>query len=198
MGALLGFGQIYNGVNGIRFLEDGARDLFYLGERIARGKTKQEVSPYEYFSGLRFLDDFPSIEHWAFGDAWTGPISIGEPREEDNQLVGEIRYGNLGEHVEVYSISRSFSGSLRPIIFVGMPSPFDHKLNVPLRLVLGKIIIASLDGEIPYGVKLYVSSIVERGEVPWVFSDDMDTFGFHLAGYPRNLREFLGKQVGEG
>lgn len=176
--------------NGIEF-QDGKRMLYHQGQPIAEGRLSATLSPYDYYYNLRFVEDFPQITHWAFGDAWTQKVLIHKPNAFSGDLVGSIHFASEDD-TGTYIIERNFGGvgmDTAPIVQPPMPSLFHIPLNLPLRIALAKMILWALDDDLPYDQWHFVSSLVPRDDVPQVFAPDIvAAHGFHLRAVPDDLR----------
>jgi len=153
---------------------------------------------------LRFLEDFPAISHWAFGDAWTQRLMVKRPkRDNEDELSGWVCFGDE-ESRAVYVITRAWdvypvraigpgeAFSTPPWVQAPLPPLFDVPLNIPLRLIVARAVLAALDDNWPYDRWQVVTSLVERGQVPDVLASDVAvTCGFRLRGVPLDLRQAL-------
>lgn len=208
---LIGFGNLKkkfaSGVefrNGIEFCEDGKRRLHFQEQVIAEGVLPGDFEPRDYFYNLRFLDDFPAIQHWAFGDAWTQRIKVLRPkRDSADTLTGFICFGD-DDTLAPYVIERAYdwypmraypldeTPPTPPWLQIPLPPLFDIAINLPLRLILARAVLAALDDNWPYDQWRFVTSIVEREHVPDVIVPDVAiAYGFRLRGIPLDLRQAL-------
>ncbi len=198
----IGFAHLEKDGNGIAF-QNGKRMLLLRGQVVAEGALRKRTDPRDYFYHLRFLNDFPQITHWAFGDAWTGPIRVERPhRRGADALEGRVYFGDEDDF-GVYLIERAYdppvhavdAGEQRlplPWVTVPLPRLFDTPLNLPLRLIVARAVTAALDDNWPYDRWQAVSSVVESGHVPQVLTQDVGAaYGFRLKGVPTDLREAL-------
>ncbi|RME87979.1 MAG: hypothetical protein D6770_08035 [Anaerolineae bacterium] len=199
---IIGFGNLRKDApNGIEFV-NGKRLLYYRGEVAAEGVLDEKIAPRDYFYRLRFLDDFPEVSHWAFGDAWTQRLRIGRPQRVDaDTLEGVVWFGDE-DQVAVYRIERAYDvhgarapHEMRPSapwVTAPLPPLFDVPLNLPLRLIVGRAATAALDDDWPYETWQVVTSLVAREHVPAVLTTDIaSTYGFRLRGLPMDLRRAL-------
>ena len=204
MKLLIGFGNLKkNSPNGIEF-RDGKRTLYFQGQAVAHGQMAGEFAPRDYFYNLRFLDDFPAIPHWAFGDAWTQRLKIERPkRDNEDELSGWVYFGDEDSKA-VYVITRAWDiypvravepgepFSRPPWVQAPLPPLFNEPLNIPLRLIVARAVLAALDDNWPYDQWQLVTSLVEREHVPQVLASDVAiTYGFRLRGVPMDLRQAL-------
>jgi hypothetical protein len=199
----IGFGNLLqNNQNGIEF-RDGKRLLYFQGRVVAEGALPEPLAPRDYFYHLRFLDDFPQVELWAFGDAWTQRIKIERPRQDGERLSGWVCFGNDDER-GYYSIERAYDAYppraldaldnwiFPPWVTAPLPPRFDIPANLPLRLIVARAVTAALDDNWPYEQWLNVTSVLGRAQVPQVFVQDIATsYGFRLAGFSTDLRRAL-------
>jgi hypothetical protein len=200
----IGFGNLKKtSPNGIEF-QDGKRTLYFQGQAVAQGKLKGKFEPRNYFYNLRFLDDFPQIGLWAFGDAWTQRLKVGRPKmDNEDELSGVVYFGDEDSKA-VYVISRAYdvypvraidpgeSFSTPPWVQAPLPPLFDVGLNIPLRLIVARAVLSALDDNWPYDQWQVVTSVLERGQVPEVLASDVAlTYGFRLRGVPMDLRQAL-------
>jgi len=200
----IGFGNLKKtSPNGIEF-QDGKRTLYFQGQAVAQGKLGGSFAPRDYFYNLRFLDDFPHIALWAFGDAWTQRLKVGRPKvDNEDELSGLVYFGDEDSKA-VYVISRAYdvypvraidpgeSFSTPPWVQAPLPPLFDVGLNIPLRLIVARAVLAALDDNWPYDQWQVVTSVLERGQVPEVLASDVAlTYGFRLRGVPMDLRQAL-------
>lgn len=182
-----------NKANGILFSEDGTRTLWMKDQQIAQGVLPEKLTLRGYFYNLHFLDDFPEITHWAFGDAWTQKILLKRPHQMHTELVGQILFGSEDD-VGTYIIERSYEDVLKraPLVQTPMPTLFNIPLNLPLRIVIAKMVLAALDDDLPYEQWHFVTSLVPREEVAEVLTEDIaGTYGFRIKGVANNLRQAL-------
>lgn len=201
---LIGFGNLKkNSSSGIEF-RDGKRYLHFQEQVVAEGVLTGEFAPRDYFYNLRFLDDFPTIQLWAFGDAWTQRIKVLRPkRESADTLTGVICFGDDDSN-GVYVIERAYdpypvraigpgeNWKFPPWVQVPLPPLFDQPLNLPLRLILARAVLAALDDNWPYDQWQFVTSIVPRDQAPEVIVPDVAAaYGFRLRGIPLDLRQAL-------
>jgi hypothetical protein len=192
----MGFAQIKkeNKPNGILFdPKDGRRTLWLNSKKIVQGILADELAPHDYYYNLRFLDDFPDITHWAFGSAWTQKIMLKEPRQIQTELVGTLFIGSE-EDQGSYIIERSYDDANKraPLVQTPLPALFNSLLNLPLRIVIAKMILAALDDDLPYGQWHFVTSILPREEVEEVFTSDITgSYGFRIKGVANDLRQAL-------
>ncbi|MEP0805687.1 MAG: hypothetical protein HRF47_09370 [Chloroflexota bacterium] len=188
--------------NGIEF-RDGKRFLHFMDQVVAEGVLPGEQEPREYFYNLRFLEDFPQIEHWAFGDAWTQRIKIGRPKRRDDELEGWVYFGD-DDSRSLYIITRAYDPypvravapgedfSYPPYVWAPLPPLFDVSLNFPLRLIVARAVLAALDDNWPYDQWQVVTSVVEREHVRDVIVPDVAlAYGFRLRNTPLDLRQAL-------
>ncbi len=179
--------------NGILFAKDGTRTLWAGGEKLALGVLAENFGSYDYFYNLRFLNDFPEITHWAFGDAWTQQVMLKTPRRIFDEVVGTILFGNK-EDQGAYIIEVSYDDAHQraPIIQTPLPNLFNKPLNLPLRIVIAKMALAALDDDLPYNQWHFVTSLLPREEVPDALTTDMaSTYGFRIKGVANDLRQAL-------
>jgi len=198
----LGFAHVKrNGSSGIVF-EGSVRRMYVMGKEVARGTLDGEIPVREYFYHLRFLEDFPEITHWAFGDAWTQRVRIDEPfiRRQD-EVIGRVRFASE-EDSGVYIIERGYELSRSnedgnvwyptPVVQVPMPRFNSNPLNIPLRLLLAKAVLDGLEDNCPYGEWQFVTSVIPAETVSTVWVEDLPaTYGFRLKGIGTNLRAAL-------
>lgn len=198
----LGFANLKkNGHNGILF--DGSiRRMFVMGQEVARGILKEEVSPREYFYHLRFVEDFPEVTHWAFGDTWTQRVRLEAPfLVRQDEVIGKICFASE-EDTGIYLIERGYELTRSrtdahswypvPVVDVSLPRYNNNPLNLPLRLILAKAALDALDDAWPYGQWQFVSSLIEAQAVAKVIVEDLPgTYGFRLKGLDANLRAAL-------
>lgn len=199
----IGFGNLRkNAVNGIEF-QNGRRWLVFQGQVAAEGALAERFEPRDYFYHLRFLDDFPQVRLWAFGDAWTQRIMVRPPRREGaDTLTGLVHFGNE-EGSGMYVIERAYDMYPRaiepgeqpmfpPWVNAPLPPRFDLPANIPLRLIVARAVTAALDDNWPYDQWVNVTSVLEREQVPHVLTQDIAlAFGFRLKGYAVDLRQAL-------
>lgn len=199
----IGFGNLKKDApNGIEF-QNGKRTLFFQGQTVAEGALAERFEPRGYFYHLRFLDDFPQVRLWAFGDAWTQRILVERPRRDGDELSGWVRFGSDDER-GFYVIERAYDryppaalALNEPRIFppwvqAPLPPRFDIPANIPLRLIVARAVTAALDDNWPYDQWMNVTSVLEREQVPHVLTQDIAlTFGFRLKGYAVDLRQAL-------
>jgi hypothetical protein len=179
--------------NGILFAKDGTRTLWLNNEQIAQGILPEKITLRGYFYDLRFLDDFPQITHWAFGDAWTQKILLKKPRQMHTELVGNLLFGSEDD-LGTYIIERSYEDMLKraPLVQTPLPTLFNVPLNLPLRIVIAKMVLTALDDDLPYEQWHFVTSLLPREEVAKIFTEDMSgTHGFRIKGVANNLRQAL-------
>ena len=189
----LGFGNLKKqSSNGIEFGPDGERCLYSKEKLVARGVLDEVPPPRDYFYNLRFLDDFPQVTHWAFGDAWTQQVLIHKPKAQDSDtLWGQIHFASE-EDTGVYVIERSYETPPAPYITVPMPAQFDVSINFPLKLVLARLLLQALDDNAVYDRWYFVTSLVESKDVPTVLVKDVrTTYGFRFKNTPVDLRSAL-------
>ena len=118
------------------------------------------------------MDDFPQVSHWAFGDAWTQRVLIRKPDNISGDLVGTICFASEDD-TGAYIIERNYGSvgmDTAPIIQVPMPSLFRIPMNLPLRIILAKMIFWALDDDMPFNQWHFVTSLVSRDEVSSVFA----------------------------
>ncbi|RME48501.1 MAG: hypothetical protein D6796_06180 [Caldilineae bacterium] len=195
---LIGFGNLKNEYyprNGIAFAPDGGRQLFFEGQAVAQGVLpgtfRDKVQVRDYFYNLRFLEDFPQVTHWAFGDAWTQQVLIHRPKKDGDALWGMMHFASE-EDTGQYVIERSFEMPPAPYITVPMPTNFSVPINFPLKLVLAQLLLQALDDNAAYDRWYFVTSLVERGDVPKVLPTDIRTaYGFRFKNTPTDLRAAL-------
>lgn len=197
----IGFGQLKKDTpNGITF-ENGRRRLYLRDQVLAEGQLPGDFTPWDYFYNLRFLQDFPGITHWAFGDAWTQRLKITRPKRRGDQLEGWVFFGDE-EQRGLYIIERAFDqyplaqapDEMRlppPWVTTPLPPLFDVPLNIPLRLIVAKAVTAALDDDWPYDQWELVTSALAPEEVPQVFVTDIGIFGFRVRGLDTDLRRAL-------
>ena len=161
------------------------------------GFLPQHPSPYipraNDLHNLRFLDDFPEITHWAFGDAWTQQIMLKAPRRIHDELMGILLFGSE-EDQGAYIIEVSYEDAYKrsPVVQTPLPRLFNKPLNLPLRIVIAKMALAALDDDLPYEQWHFVTSLLPREEVAEVFTRDMaTTYGFRIKGVANDLRQAL-------
>lgn len=199
----IGFGNLRkDNLNGIEF-QDGTRVLYFQGKVVARGALKDTLAPRDYFYHLRFLDDFPQVRLWAFGDAWTQRIKVEKPKRSGDELSGWVCFGSDDER-GFYSIERAYDPYppralapgeqwiFPPWVNAPLPPRFDVPLNLPLQLIVARAVTAALDDNWPYDQWLTVTSTLERDQVPHVLAQDVAlSYGFRLRGVPLDLRQAL-------
>lgn len=189
---LIGFGNLKKDtLNGIEFASDGTRRLYSKGRVIAQGVLTGTFPALDYFYELRFVDDFPLVTHWAFGDAWTQQIMLKEPKKDGDSLWGLICFASEDD-TGIYVIERSFEMPPAPYITVPLPTNFNTPLNFPLKLVLAQLLLQALDDNAAYNRWYFVTSLVERQSVSKVFPTDIrTTYGFRFKNTPTDLRQAL-------
>ncbi len=177
--------------NGIRFQPDGVRVLVVEGQDIARGALPGSIPQRDYFYNLRFLDDFPQVTHWAFGDAWTQRVKIAPPRYRAHEWDGFMYFASE-EDAGMYVVEQSFETPPAPYITLPMPDNFRVPINFGLKVTLARMLLAALDDDLPYDQWHIVTSLVERQDVPRVLAQDVrTTWGFIFRNTPTDLRQAL-------
>lgn len=199
----IGFGNLKkSSLNGIEFAH-GRRLLYFQGQVAAEGVLKEAFQPRRYFYALRFLDDFPQVLWWAFGDAWTQRIMIEPPRRDAaGGLSGFIFFGDQASR-GIYIIENAHdpyppravepgAHGFPPWVHTPLPPLFDVPLNLPLRLVIARAVLGALSGDFPYHHWQTVTSVVERGHVPQILTTDLARdCGFRIKALPVDLRQAL-------
>ena len=179
--------------NGILFAEDGTRTLWMNAEKLAPGVLAKKFSLHDYFYNLRFLDDFPEITHWAFGDAWTQQVMLKAPRRIFDEMVGTVFFGSeLDQGTYIIELSYDDAHRRAPAIQTPLPELFNKPLNLPLRILIAKMAFAALDDDLPYEQWHFVTSLLTRDEVADVLTTDMAAaYGFRIMGVANDLRQAL-------
>ncbi len=192
---IIGFGNLRNEHfpnNGIQFTPQGGRELYFEGRAVARGVLPGPFERRAYFYDLRFLDDFPQVTHWAFGDAWTQQVMLRRPKTQEGEALYGLMHFASGEDTGQYVVERSYETPPAPCITVPMPSLFDVPINFPLKLALAQLILQALDDNAAYDRWYVVTSLVERADVPAVLPADIRTAcGFRFKNTPTDLRAAL-------
>ncbi len=177
--------------NGIRFRPDGGRDLVVEGRAVDQGMLPNAILPRAYFYHLRFLDDFPQVTHWAFGDAWTQRVKIAPPRHRSGVWDG-LMYFASDEDAGAYVVERSYETPPAPYVTVPMPTHFRVPINFGLKVALARMLLAALDDDLPYDRWHTVTSLVRCADVPRVLAQDVRTaWGFRFKNTPTDLRRTL-------
>ena len=192
---LMGFAQIkkVHKPSGILFAEDGSRSLWLNNEEITQGVLIDNLAPHDYYYNLRFLEDFPDVTHWAFGSAWTQKIMLREPRQMQTELVGTVLFGSEDDQ-GTYIIQRSYDDAQKraPLVQTPFPALFNTPINLPLRVVIARMLFSALDDELPYMQWHFVTSLLPREEVEELFAKDISgTRGFRIKGVANDLRQAL-------
>jgi len=200
----IGFGNLkQDAPNGIAF-RGGQRALYFGGQVVGTGVLGGEFDPYDYFYHLRFLEDFPAVRWWAFGDAWTQRIMVKPSRGEGADiLTGLVHFGDE-EDAGLYVIERAYDPYppralapgeqwiFPPWVQAPLPGSFDAALNLPLRLLVARAVTAALDDNWPYDQWMTVTSVLDRIQAPQVITADVGlAYGFRIKGLPTDLRQAL-------
>lgn len=108
------------------------------------------------------------ITHWGFRSVWTGRVKVGLP--EQTPLAGAAAWGwmtfdLLGQPRRPWAITDS-----NPVgVDVPLPPNEEQMANLPLRLMLGRIILAVLRDELPPERWVAITSLVAAGDLDRAF-----------------------------
>lgn len=191
----LGFAQLKKNrkPNGIAFDGDGSRTLWLADQQIAGGVLPDKFDLYSYFYELRFLEDFPEIEQWTFGAAWTQKVMIEEPKTRQGELIGNAYFASEDD-LGIYIIEQGHDPLMKfaPVVQTPLPKLFNQPLNIPLRIVIAQMVTKALDDELSYGEWYPVTSLLPHDDVAAVLTTDMvSTYGFQIKALGNNLRQAL-------
>ena len=109
------------------------------------------------------------------------------------ELVGTVCFGSE-EDQGTYIIQRSYDDALKraPLVQTPFPALFNTPLNLPLRVVIARMLFSALDDELPYEQWHFVTSLLPREEVEELFAKDISgTRGFRIKGVANDLRQAL-------
>jgi hypothetical protein len=151
---------------GIEWLPGKAR-LWHGGVVIGEA-AHRTASPWEFWHGLHFRTAFPAITHWGFRSVWTGRVKVGlaEATPLDNQSIwGWMTFDVLDQPRRPWAILDT-----NP---VGVETPYppneEQPANLPLRLILARLILATFKDELAPDSWVAVTSLVAAGELERTF-----------------------------
>lgn len=153
-------------------------------------------SSWEYWYNLEFVNSFPQVTHWWFGDAWTGIVRIWEPeaagRDPESgapMLSGWIAFGS-GSAIDTDSADMDGVPALPwtvvltnpPRVNIPLPPMSASLANLPLQLLLAEKVIEVLStlvertgyldgmpGDASPGIEVALTSLVNREELKRAF-----------------------------
>jgi hypothetical protein len=178
------------GVNGINWFPDRV-EMYEKGIKTDERAIKTD-SPWEFWYGLAFRDAFPEVTHWFFASPWTQNVRMTQILGQNNDMEGDYFYGemqfiNENEAPEIFTITNN----VPPEVDVPYPPEQVKRINIPLRLLLSKMVIALLSDDIIPNAWYAITSLVETEHLETIFPTDRYAYPFRLWRQYVDLRTFL-------
>ena len=170
MAEQIGMGSVYVAERGTGIAWKPGQVQLWMGGRVIAHAAHDTASPWAFWYGLHFREAFPMITHWGFRSIWTGRVKIGltqkTPIDDRGTFWGWTTFDLLDAPRRTWAILDT-----NP---VGIETPYppheEQPANLPLRLVLARLILATFRDEIPPDTWMAVTSLVAAGDMERVFS----------------------------
>lgn len=122
------------------------------------------ASAREFWMGLHFREAFPDVTHWWFRSIWTGRVKVSYPDPRysaDGDIRGWMTFDTLDQPKLLYTISDD-----DPVaILTPFPPHEAQRANLPLRLVLARIVAGIVTEETEIDQWYAVTSLAESAEL---------------------------------
>jgi len=126
-------------------------------------------SPWNFRHTLAFRDCFPQVTHWWFRSIWTGRVAISAPDPafiQTDELWGWVTFDVLDQPRRSWIVVNTGS-----TLAVTVPYPPNEVqiANLPYRLALGRLILATFQGDVPTDTWFGITSLVPAGDLAALF-----------------------------
>lgn len=174
----------------------------------AESKTKERMAPGHKFldrlgSGIKwqpgvarlyergelvFVDVFPQVTHWWFHSAWTQRVRLtraeGLLENSPATIYGYMQFIAEDQPGQLWTITERDV----PVVETPYPPNEAKPVNLPLRLALARLVVATLSDDVITDQWLGITSLVQGGQLAQALPTQRDALPFRLAGIETDLR----------
>lgn len=151
---------------GIEWLPEEAR--LWNGGKVIATAAHQTASPWAFWHDLAFATAFPQVTHWWFRSLWTGRVQIGSAEKtplDERTIWGWVTFDLLDQPKRIWSVTEA-----NPVIIdTPYPPHEEQPINLPLRIILARLIQATLQDDMNPNTWIAVTSLVARDELAATF-----------------------------
>jgi hypothetical protein len=172
--------------SGIKW-QPGVARLYERGE-IAFEAEHQAQSPYQFWHELVFVDAFPQVTHWWFHSAWTQRVRLtraeGLLENSPATIYGYMQFIDEDQPGQLWTITERDV----PVVETPYPPNEAKPVNLPLRLALARLVVATLTDDVITDQWLGITSLVQGEQLAQALPTRRDALPFRLAGIETDLR----------
>ena len=158
-----------------------------------RGQVRFEAehdteSPYQFWYQLVFADVFPQVTHWWFHSAWTQKVRLtraqGLLEKDPPTLYGYMQFIDDEQPSQLWTITERDM----PVVETPYPPNEVKPVNLPLRLALARLAVATLTDDVIADRWVGITSLLEAEQISQALPKRRDAMTYRLAGVETNLR----------
>ncbi len=172
--------------SGIKW-QPGVARLYQRGE-LAFEDEHQTQSPYEFWHELVFVDVFPQVTHWWFHSAWTQQVRLtraeGLLENSPATIYGYMQFIDENQPGQLWTITERDV----PVVETPYPPNEAKPVNLPLRLALARLVVATLTDDVITDAWLGITSLLQGDLLAQALPTQRDALPFRLAGIETDLR----------
>jgi len=159
------------------------------GGHVTVEASHQTVSSYDFWYNLAFADCFPEVTHWWFRSAWTQKVRLTLPQGQlaDGAFWGLLQFIDEQNPGQMYTIIDADP----PVIAVPYPPNEVQPVNLPLRLVLSRLVTGIVTGEVIPGQWNIVTSLVRSDLLDNIFTTTQVAIPWLMEGIETSLCQAL-------
>lgn len=127
----------------------------------------------EFFYQLAFREAFPDVSHWWFRSLWTGRASFSAPVPElsqGNTIGGWVSFESDPENRYPWSVENATT----PVVDVPYPPMNVQPVNLPLRILMARIVVGLLEDDVVADRQYALTSLVRSEDLEKIFPENYD------------------------
>ncbi|MCP4427228.1 MAG: hypothetical protein GY803_22295 [Chloroflexi bacterium] len=151
-------GRLQSGID----LRDGKAVIINKGNEVLSRPLLESTTPWQFWHDLKFAEVFPDVSHWWFYSGWTQQVRLRVASRQGESLNGFMQF------VSDESVSQMWFYDAGEIS-VPFPSGEENAGNLPLRLVLSRLVCEMRQNRLMADQWYVVTSLVEASQVAEMF-----------------------------
>jgi len=180
MSERIGMGHVYSEATGTGIEWQPGKARLWHGGKVVAEAAHKTATAWDFWHGLHFREAFPMITHWGFRSVWTGRVKVGLAEQtplEDAAAWGWVTFDLLDEPRRPWAILDSNPVGIEP----PLPPNEEQMANLPLRLMLARIVLGVFRDELAPDTWVAVTSLVTTGDLdrafPQTHEEAADVYG---------------------